>query len=171
MAFLRLCSPLSNGHCQASSALSTATHHWDQTVCVCHSEAVCSVPKAADFLPCSWTLPAAVCPGAHASSERECGGQLWEGRGRRTSVFSLCPNHQVPPQYVLITQAGMLGTTERAHQDLISLLSPSPVGSSRLYPWHLSLLFLSLSSFLACLICSPSDALMHRSLRRVCILG
>lgn len=54
--------------------------------------------------------------------------------------------------------------------ELIFSLSLSPIRISRLSPWYSSLL-LSLSSSLAWLTHPPSDALMCKSFRHICVLG
>lgn len=137
---------------------------WNSTLSLGPATVCFSVPGAADSLPCSPVLAAAVSP-------RAC-SQLWEGVERQSlggwgeaarlpdltfccpiSVFHLCPglclDHWNSP-------------TESSHYNLIPLLSLSSAVSAAL-------------SVLLSLFCSlvhlPSDALMCRSLRSVCVSG
>lgn len=69
---------------------------------------------------------------------------------------------------MLITQAGMHGTTESVHRNLIHPLSPRPPVSSRLDEAPFSVLLHPSSPVYP--IQQPSDVWMCRPLRNICVL-
>lgn len=137
-------------------------------MCICHSGTVSLVLRAVDILLCTSTLLQFLL-GPTASSGMVLDGERWvlgklgevvmvpgfvfylEMVAARiyccTFIFGLCP--EVQPQYIVITQAGMLRATEST---LITWFPPSPIIHSELW----AVLVVPISSLLSLLLsCYP----------------